>query len=206
MVRIAPTLIVRSLGLCKGFDKEWDRVRPGLLQPAGRPAGLSLPLLRPRFSWMSKAFTREDDSDGATELPERIISPHPNLVTPEGRARIDAQIADAGRRQAEAVVSGDKDVAVRAARDLRYWRQRSSTAQVQPQPPGADEVAFGSTVELVLADGRRVNWRIVGEDEADPATGTLSHASPLARALMGQGVGDSVSAGATEAAIVAIRV
>ena len=47
-------------------------------------------------------------------------------------------------------------------------------------------------------------FRIVGEDEADPAHGTLSHASPLARALFGKSVGDVVPMGNSEAEIVAI--
>ena len=41
-------------------------------------------------------------------------------------------------------------------------------------------------------DGKRQTFRIVGEDEAEPEHGTLSHVSPLARALMGKEVGDSV--------------
>ena len=57
---------------------------------------------------------------------------------------------------------------------------------------------------IVRDDGREQTFRIVGEDEADPAHGTLSHASPLARALFGKKVGDVVPAGSGEAEIVAI--
>jgi transcription elongation GreA/GreB family factor len=53
-------------------------------------------------------------------------------------------------------------------------------------------------------DGRRQIWRIVGEDEADPAQGTLSYISPVARALTGKLVGDVVRAGNSEAEIVLI--
>ena len=48
---------------------------------------------------------------------------------------------------------------------------------------------FGATVTIERDDGRRQTFRIVGEDEADPARGTLSHVSPLARALFGKAVG-----------------
>jgi transcription elongation GreA/GreB family factor len=65
-------------------------------------------------------------------------------------------------------------------------------------------VHFGSTVTIVRADGRQQTFRIVGEDEADPAHGTLSHASPLARALFGKRVGDTIEAGQSEAELVAI--
>ena len=67
-----------------------------------------------------------------------------------------------------------------------------------------DEVHFGVTVMLERDDGRKQTWRIVGEDEADPAKGTISHVSPLARALYGKRVGDVVKAGQGEAEIIAI--
>ena len=52
-------------------------------------------------------------------------------------------------------------------------------------------VVFGATVELVdEADGRTVRYRIVGEDEADIAAGSISIASPIARAMIGRSEGD----------------
>lgn len=53
-------------------------------------------------------------------------------------------------------------------------------------------------------DGRRQSWRIVGEDEADPAKGSISYVAPLARALIGKSVGEAVDAGPSQAEIVAI--
>ncbi len=63
---------------------------------------------------------------------------------------------------------------------------------------------FGSTVTIVRNDGRRQTFRIVGEDEADPAHGTLSHVSPLARALFGKQVGDTIEVAQKEAEILEI--
>jgi transcription elongation GreA/GreB family factor len=65
-------------------------------------------------------------------------------------------------------------------------------------------VHFGSTVTIVRNDGRRQTFRIVGEDEADPARGTLSHVSPLARALFGKELGDTAKVAQSEAEIVEI--
>jgi transcription elongation GreA/GreB family factor len=155
---------------------------------------------------MSKAFTRESDAADVLDLPDREISPYPNLVTPEGLAAIEAQLAHWARRQAEALEAGDRGAAQRAARELRYWTARSLTAQPAPEPPDDGVVHFGSTVTLERSDGRRAVWRIVGEDEADPAGGLLSHAAPLARALIGKVVGEEVSAGAFTGEIVAIKV
>jgi transcription elongation GreA/GreB family factor len=59
-------------------------------------------------------------------------------------------------------------------------------------------------VTIVRGDGRRQTFRIVGEDEADPARGTLSHVSPLARALFGKQVGDAIEVARSEAEIVEI--
>ena len=155
---------------------------------------------------MSKAFTREDDAANAAELPERIISSQPNLVTVEGLAAIDAEIEEHSRRQSEAGAAEDRDAVARAARELRYWTVRRASAQLMQAPVDTDEVRFGSTVAIEREDGRKSTWRIVGEDEADPARGTVSHVAPLARALMGRRVGDVVMAGATEAEIVSISV
>jgi transcription elongation GreA/GreB family factor len=71
-------------------------------------------------------------------------------------------------------------------------------------PKDAAEVRFGSTVTIARDDGRRQTYRIVGEDEADPSLGTLSYVSPVAQALMGKQVGDTVQAGTADAEIVAI--
>ncbi|MDP3738462.1 MAG: transcription elongation factor GreA [Hyphomonadaceae bacterium] len=153
---------------------------------------------------MSKAFTRESDEDGAAELPEREVSAFPNLVTAEGLAAIDAEIERYSGENARALAAGDKEGLAKAGRELRYWTARRNSALIQPAPADRGEVRFGSTVTIAREDGRKATWRIVGEDEANPAKGTLSHASPLARALMGLEVGDTVVAGAGEAEIVGI--
>jgi transcription elongation GreA/GreB family factor len=154
---------------------------------------------------MSRAFVKErDGEDALDELPERPVSPHPNLVTAEGLAHIEAEIARLQQEHAAAQAANDRGALARGARDLRYWTARRSTARVVPSPTESTRVQFGSTVTIVRDDERRQTFRIVGEDEADPARGTLSHVSPLARALFGKQVGDSVQAGQSEAEIVEI--
>lgn len=150
---------------------------------------------------MSRAFVKEGDGEDEG-LPDRAISEHPNYVTANGLALIDAELA----RLTEALAAAGDDRSVRAAveRDLRYWRSRRVTAEVIPAPTDTGEVRFGSTVTIERDDGRRQTWRIVGEDEADPARGTLSYVSPLAATLMGKGVGDVVEVAGGEAEIVAI--
>jgi transcription elongation GreA/GreB family factor len=154
---------------------------------------------------MSRAFVKEPDGlEAFDELPERLVSPHPNLVTEEGLAHIEREIARLSRAYAEAQGSGDRAALNAAARDLRYWSVRGATAELVPPPPDKDEVRFGSRVTFERADGRRQSYRIVGEDEADPANGTLSYVSPLARALIGKSTGDTAHQGQGEIEILAI--
>ena len=63
-------------------------------------------------------------------------------------------------------------------------------------------VAFGSLVTFSRDDGRTQQFRIVGEDEADPSAGSMSYVSPVARALMGKAAGDLVSLGGKEIEII----
>lgn len=151
---------------------------------------------------MSRAFVREQEDDELLEeLPERQISEHPNFVTPEGLAAIEAEVE---RLQAELDAAGDdKGQIARIQRDLRYWRARRTTAQVVP-PSEGDDVRFGVTVTIEREDGRRQTWRIVGEDEADPAQGSVSYVAPLARALVGKRPGDEVEVPGGTAEIIEI--
>jgi transcription elongation GreA/GreB family factor len=151
---------------------------------------------------MSRAFVRE--SDAVEELPEKLISEHRNLVTPEGLAMIEAEVERLQDDLAEGQRAGDRDAIQRLSRDLRYWNQRLTTAEVQPGPAGTSVVSFGSTVTLERDDGRVQTFRIVGEDESNPPAGKISYVSPLAQALMGKAVGDTVRAGAGEAEITKI--
>ncbi|MFT5359026.1 MAG: transcription elongation factor GreA [Polyangiales bacterium] len=58
---------------------------------------------------------------------------------------------------------------------------------------GGDRVKFGATVELEDIDsGKSVTYRLVGADEANVESGTLSITAPVARALIGKEVGDEV--------------
>jgi transcription elongation GreA/GreB family factor len=150
---------------------------------------------------MSKAFTREDDTGREAELPDRVISPHPNLVTAEGLAQIEAAIARLAEEQGRARAAGDTTTAASTARDLRYWSARQVTAQlIEPKP--SSQVQFGSRVTLSRPDGSTRAYRIVGTDEGNPSRGTLSYASPLAQALMGKEIADTVVVGAREEEIV----
>lgn len=158
---------------------------------------------------MSVAFTKEQDSEAAAaDLPDRPISPHPNLVTPEGLAALDAALAEAraaySAAQAGEGIDADRTAMARATRDLRYYSARRATAQLVERPANTATVAFGLSVTFDREDGRRQTFRIVGEDEADPAQGAVSYVSPLARAVLGKAVGDVAMVAGAEVEVVAI--
>ena len=157
---------------------------------------------------MSIAFVREKEGGEAFEdLPDRPISPHPNFVTPEGLAQIEAELH---RLEAEAAALSPDDKAdtARVSRDLRYWRARHGSAELVERVEG-EAVHFGSTVTIEREDDHgktsRQTFRIVGEDEADPAKGSISYVAPLARALTGKLAGDVVEVNGQEVALIAIR-
>ncbi|HLG85267.1 MAG TPA: transcription elongation factor GreA [Bradyrhizobium sp.] len=151
---------------------------------------------------MSRAFVNEDSF--IEELPDRPISEHPNLVTEQGLALIERALETARRDYGEAQSAGDRERLAKAGRDLRYWNARRASAQLRVPRHGADAVQFGHAVTIVRDDGRQQTFRIVGEDEADPSNGSISYISPLAQALLGKQIGDSLRAGKDQAEITAI--
>lgn len=145
---------------------------------------------------MSRAFVKEGDGDeNAGDLPELPISEHPNYVTPRGMALLRTRLDEAGRRLGEidANAVGARLEAAHIERELRWLQARILGAiTIAPERQPAELIAFGARVEMVDDDGREYRYRIVGEDEADPELGLISWVSPLARALHGARVGDSV--------------
>jgi transcription elongation GreA/GreB family factor len=152
---------------------------------------------------MSRAFVKEPESGAPGEpLPPRRISEHPNFVTPRGLAQLRQRGAELARRRAALLLapgaSADVEDELRhVERELAYFTARAASAIVVDaglQPP--DAVAFGASVTVrEQAAGAPPSLRaftIVGEDEADADAGLVSHVSPLAKALDGARVGQTV--------------
>src|SRR6266403_3247921 len=152
---------------------------------------------------MSRAFVKEQDVD-YLEMPERPVSEHPNDVTEAGLKQIEDALAKASEAYAVAQASADRAALAAAGRDLRYWTARRASARIVATPADTSEVRFGASVTIRRDDGREQTFRIVGEDEADPAKGSISHVSPLAKSMFGKRVGDMVAAGNGQAEIEAI--
>lgn len=165
---------------------------------------------------MSRAFVKESDDDlVAGELPERPLPAHPNYVTPHGLELLQARVRElqeAHERLAQQ--SADDSLAKQklreVERDLRYFKaQLERAVVVDPAGQPRDEVRFGAVVKIADEEGREHSFSIVGDDEADVSAGRISWASPLAKAMIGARVGDTVvwrrPAGETQVEIVEIH-
>jgi len=78
---------------------------------------------------------------------------------------------------------------------IREIEHKLANAQVidPARVPNTGKVVFGAQVELEdQADGARVVYQVVGEDEADIRAGRISVTSPMARALVGKSGGELV--------------
>ncbi|MDT8320986.1 MAG: transcription elongation factor GreB [Xanthomonadales bacterium] len=78
-------------------------------------------------------------------------------------------------------------------RRIHYLSKRLDEVEVvRLAPARRDRIHFGAWVTLEDENGVEHRYRIVGADEIDPARSCISVDSPLARALLGRGTGDSI--------------
>jgi transcription elongation GreA/GreB family factor len=142
---------------------------------------------------MSRAFVREQDgSEVPGDVPERPVSAHPNFVTARGLQQIENRIKELEAARDAAKQGEDSDATSRIERDLRYWAQRKASAKLIQPESAPSKVRFGVRVTVRYDDGAERSYALVGEDEADPAHGSISWISPIAQALIGSSAGDDV--------------
>jgi len=164
---------------------------------------------------MSRAFVseseREFEDDDVPEIKNPLPPGKKNLMTPSGALRLKEELralVDAERPQAASLVarlaaagSFDRDSLARERTRLRQIDRRieyltmllGNLEVVDPAGQDKGRVLFGA--EVVVSEegeGEKV-YRIVGVEESDPAGGRLSWISPVARALIGARVGDTVN-------------
>jgi len=154
---------------------------------------------------MSRGFVKEDDAQTPPIVPPRAALPPgvANYVTPNGLEQLRAELAtlEAERAQAEANHDNDTDRTHRLSLlngRLALLTERLASARVidpATQPPG--EVRFGATVSLRAlgknAAGSARTFTIVGVDEANVAAGKIGFVAPIARALTGARLGQTLT-------------
>lgn len=149
---------------------------------------------------MNKAFTREDEGNVPGVVPPRASLPPgtPNYVTPRGLAKLRMELKELDQERAilDARAPGadrSHDLAQLAARRAALEDRLASAELVDVTKHPHDEVRFGARVEVRAATGVARSYRLVGVDEADPKSGLVAFVSPIARALLGRRVGESVN-------------
>jgi transcription elongation factor GreB len=147
---------------------------------------------------VSKAFTDEETGDSAPLVPARAPLPDgvPNYVTARGLSLLHAELAalSVERSAAQRLPEGSERSQALAGLAQRRAALEARITTAEPVAPPAgdpDVVRFGALVRVGAADGER-SYQIVGVDEADASQGKIAFISPLARALVGRSVGDSV--------------
>ena len=164
---------------------------------------------------MSKAFTRETDSDDDEEgagLPP-LPAGGKNYITPQGYARLRGELLaliDEERPKVVEVVhwaasngdrseNGDYLYGKKRLREIdrriRFLTKRLEIAEVADPSlhHGSDQVFFGATVTYATPDGEERTVTIKGIDESDNLAGEVSWISPVARALLKAREGDEVT-------------
>ncbi|WP_445180856.1 GreA/GreB family elongation factor [Pseudomonas sp. McL0111] len=145
---------------------------------------------------MSRAFVNEDNAAAQADQPvERHVSEQPNYVTPQGLAQLQAKVAELQSTHSEQSAKGEQADKQRLAdleRDLRYFNQRLSSAQVAVAATSTQKVQIGSWVTYADEHNTERRVQLVGEDQADAAHGLINWGSPLGRALLGASLNDEV--------------
>ena len=179
---------------------------------------------------MSKAFTRETESDDDDEpgLPP-LPAGGKNYITPAGYARLRAELLELIDNERPRIVeivhwaasngdrseNGDYLYGKKRLREIdrriRFLTHRLEIAEVTDPSVhhGSDQVFFGATVTYVDEQGVERTVTIMGIDEADSLQGQVSWISPISRALLKAREGDVVRLvtpqGAQEVEVLAVR-
>jgi transcription elongation factor GreB len=134
-------------------------------------------------------------------------------ITDEGYRKLREELDQLFRVERPRVVKGVADAAAEGDRSenaeyiygkkklreidkrIEFLTKRVDVLTVVTEYPknGTDKIFFGAFVELEDDDGRTITYRIVGADESDAERGYISIESPVARALMGKRLGESVT-------------
>ena len=153
---------------------------------------------------MSSAFLKNETADAPVVIPARAPLPPgtPNYVTPQGLDLLRTELTDLETQRAhlQAAKSNDENERSRQLALLNgciaNLNQRISTSKVVDTQE-QDSVRFGATVSLKIQTGLLAGmdrrFTIVGVDQANATHGLIAFTAPLARALQGKRVGETVA-------------
>lgn len=145
---------------------------------------------------MSRAFVKEGDGEALDDPLPRPLRVQPCYMTAQGvavlREELERLQRETPRPESAADLTQQTDTRRAQRRILEITQILLEAVPVDVGQQGGDIIRFGATIELGDDSGQRYLFQIVGEDEAAPAVGRISWASPLGRRLIGRVVGDEV--------------
>jgi transcription elongation factor GreB len=153
------------------------------------------------------------DSGDSAEDEEKAPRGEKNYITPAGYKKLVAELEFLHTKKRPEVVSALSDAAAEGDRSenaeyiyrkrqlrevdrrMRFLAKRlDNVLVVDPtEQRRRDRVFFGATVRVADEEGDERTFRIVGSDEIEADTNVISWRSPVGRALLGKGEGDTVT-------------
>ena len=122
------------------------------------------------------------------ELQRLKAEERPRIIQAIAEARAHGDLSENAEYHAAKEAQGMNEAKVAELED-----KLGRADVIDPSALSGDTVKFGATVKLVDEDtDEEVTYKVVGDLEADVKSGKVSISSPIARALIGKSVGDSV--------------
>src|ERR1041385_789030 len=139
---------------------------------------------------MSKAFTRESDSEPNDDpVPRRRLPAGiNNLITAAGAQRYRDELAALLERKQSADSASEESKTTQSR--IRQLQAILGSITVATPPLDQTAAGFGATVRVRYTSREEAVFQIVGIDESDPEHDKISWQSPLARELIGRRAGD----------------
>ena len=146
-------------------------------------------------------------------VQQLAINDEKNYITPDGFAALQAEFHQLYKVERPEVVrtvawaasngdrseNGDYIYGKRRLRQIdgrcKHLMKRMDLAEIvdASRQQHLEKIYFGAWVTIFnLSDDTETTYRIVGKDEIDPTNGYISWISPLAKAMLGKGLGDIV--------------
>ncbi len=148
---------------------------------------------------MSRGFVKEGDQEEPVVIPSRAVLPDGaiNYVTPNGKNQLDTELQDLEHELGN--LNNENETDLRRSQTLlhgkiKLLKERIASARIlEPEDQAQDEVRFGAMVKFKNKSVSAVqNITIVGVDEADVSSGKIAFTTPIAKALAGAHVGETV--------------
>ncbi|MEO1104567.1 MAG: transcription elongation factor GreA, partial [Pseudomonadota bacterium] len=126
------------------------------------------------------------------ELKHRTSQERPEIIAAISEARAHGDLSENAEYHAAKEAQSHNEGRIQELEDML-----SRAEVIDLSKLSGDTVKFGAFVTLVDEDTEQEKkYQIVGDVEADVKAGRVSISSPIARALIGKGVGDSVEVSA----------